>query len=413
MIPLREANLRIVVLLAVFVLSAVLAAIRTAPARGTDELAHVSYVAQLQKADAPHDLANLKLLDPNSFRFRPVANYINHPPIYYAALAHLGPQLEGHPEALLWFRFINIVLAAAGLLTCFLLLPRETERLPFYAYAVPLLCIPVLIPLAGCVNNDNAAFLGGAVMLLGLKRLIETRRTGWLVLALCGLVLASWAKLTGFLLCAGVFATVFVWLLRERRLPALWSVAAVVALVIAAIPYAQLMLAYGSPAPDTPAQHAALVAIARYAGWDGATRLSFPVYAIRFVSDFVAGWQPPRGAIQSAALVFPVFAIGVAAAGVWLAARRFASRMASSDEVLVVACAVAFVSMFAVHVWFSYQRHLSTGWMMDAYPRYYFPIAPFVPLAGLVAARAWSKHRDGLLTGLAVAPVLLLLASAL
>jgi hypothetical protein len=188
--------------------------------------------------------------------------------------------------------------------------------------------------------------------------------------------------------------------------------AALAALVVAALPYGQLTLAYGSPAPDTAAQHAALVAMSHYAGWDTAVRLSFPVYAARFVADFVEGWLPPHDVLQVAALVLPVFAIAVAVAGTWLAARRVQARAASPDDVLAVACAVAFVCTFAVHIWFSYQRHLATGWLMDAYPRYYLPIAPFVPLAGLIAARAWPGRRDTLLAALAVAPVLLRLASA-
>lgn len=413
MIPSRDVTVPIAVLLAIFVFGAVLSAIHTAPAAGTDELAHVSYVAQLQKADAPHDLASLKLLDPATFRFRPVPNYLNHPPPYYAVLAFLGPHLEGHPTALLWFRLANVVLAAVGLLVCFLALPGDTARLPFYAYAVPLLCIPVLIPLAGCVNNDNAAFLGGAVTLAGLWRAIETRQMRWLALALGGLVVASWAKLTGLMLSGSVVAVVLVWQARERRLPAAWVVAAAVAAGVAAMPYGLLVLSNGSPAPDTAAQHAALVAMSHFAGWDTAPRLPFPVYAVTFVGQFVVGWLPPHDALQRAALTIPVFAIAVAAAGTWLAARRFVARAASPDDVLVVACAVAFAVTFAAHIWFSYQRHLSTGWLMDAYPRYYLPIAPFVPLAGLVAARAWPARRNALLVALAAAPVLLRLVSAI
>ena len=30
----------------------------------------------------------------------------------------------------------------------------------------------------------------------------------------------------------------------------------------------------------------------------------------------------------------------------------------------------------AVHVGFSYGRHLETGWLRDAYPRYYLPLLP-------------------------------------
>jgi hypothetical protein len=35
------------------------------------------------------------------------------------------------------------------------------SRFTLYAYVVPLACIPVLAPLAGSINNDNAAFAAG------------------------------------------------------------------------------------------------------------------------------------------------------------------------------------------------------------------------------------------------------------
>ena len=34
--------------------------------------------------------------------------------------------------------------------------------LKLYAYILPLACIPVLVPLAGAISNDHAAFAGGA-----------------------------------------------------------------------------------------------------------------------------------------------------------------------------------------------------------------------------------------------------------
>ena len=51
----------------------------------------VSYVAQIQHdADAAPALPTMRLLDPRTFQFTGAANYLNHPPLYYALLAHLG-----------------------------------------------------------------------------------------------------------------------------------------------------------------------------------------------------------------------------------------------------------------------------------------------------------------------------------
>ena len=40
-------------------------------------------------------------LDPRTFQFTGAANYLNHPPMFYALLARSARQLEGHPQALL------------------------------------------------------------------------------------------------------------------------------------------------------------------------------------------------------------------------------------------------------------------------------------------------------------------------
>ena len=109
-------------------------------------------------------------------------------------------------------------------------------REEFYAFAVPLACIPVLAPLAGAVNNDNLAFFGGAVATFGAWQLIATGRDGWLVLALCGVVAAAWAKLTGLVLAGGMVSAVIAYLLWRQRLRWSWTIVAVLAFALAAAP---------------------------------------------------------------------------------------------------------------------------------------------------------------------------------
>ena len=70
--------------------------------------------------------------------------------------------------------------------------------------------------------------------------------------------------------------------------------------------------------------------------------------------------------------------------------------------------ALALAATFALHVGYSYARHVATGWLLDAYPRYYLPLAAIVPLAGLslLAAIETPRWRAGLLTFLIVGPIL-------
>ena len=207
-------------ILGLFVLAAIVSAARKDIGQGFDEVAHVSYVAHIQASgDSAPALETMRLLDPRTFQFAGVANYLNHPPIFYALLARLGPTLEGHPQALFAYRLIDVAIAAAGFAALLGLgLAARLPRLEFYAYAVPLACVPVLVPLAGAVNNDNLAFFGGAIATFGVWQLLASGRDRWLTLALAGVVAAGWAKLTGLLLGAAMLSAVMTYLLWRRRL---------------------------------------------------------------------------------------------------------------------------------------------------------------------------------------------------
>ena len=147
---------------------------------------------------------------------------------------------------------------------------------------MPLGCIPVLVPLAGAVNNDNLAFCGGAIAMLGVWQLLASGRESWLALALIGVVSAGWAKLTGLLLSAGLVSGVIAYMVWRKRLP--WTPhldrlgparRPGVRLCLAAAPYFEFILRYGSPTPETPAQIALLTDGARAAGWSDLPRQSF------------------------------------------------------------------------------------------------------------------------------------------
>jgi len=400
-------------ILGLFVLAAILSAARKDLTQGFDELAHVSYVAEIQATgDAWPALENMHLLDPHSFQFTGEANYLNHPPMFYALLAALGPKLEGRPQALLAHRLIDTAIAAIGLAALLGLgLAAPLSRHEFYAYAVPLACIPALAPIAGAVNNDNLAFLGGALATLGVWQLAATHRGGWLAAALIGVVAAAWAKLTGLVLAGAMVGAVVGYLLWRRRLPWSWMFAVVAAFALAAAPYAIYVMQYGSPTPETPAQIALITDGARAAGWADLPRKSFPDYLGWFVVAFVKDWMPTlgaRSAFNYAMLLIPAAALACALAGLALSLHRLWRRRETALDVVVIAGALAFAATFAIHVAYSYGRHVATGWLMDAYPRYYLPLATIVPLAGLslLAAIEAPRWRNGLLALLVAGPVI-------
>jgi hypothetical protein len=374
-----------VVVLLLFVFVATLAAIYRDVRFGFDELAHASYVAYLQHTDkAWPDFKNLRMLDPLSFRFTREMNYLNHPSPYYVLLAHLGPTLEGHPRAIVVHRLLNVAFDAIGLAALMAIgLVTRLSRTTLYAYIVPLVCIPVLAPLAGSINNDNAAFAGGAIATLAAVQLVATGSPAWLITALGGLIIASWAKFTGLLLTGGLVGGVLLWLLGRGRLQAVWIFPIAIAALLAITPYVVLFVQYGSPTPSTPGQIAFFKAGAIAAGSVHATPMSPVSYASHFVLEFILQWFPtlkPRNTLNYVALLIPVTAVLCAFAGFMAAVRRIAGGKEGAVDIVVAAGGLAFAGTFVIHVIFNY---LAFPWMTSAYPRYYLPLAALVPLAGL------------------------------
>jgi hypothetical protein len=400
--------------LSLFVLAATLSAIRKDVTRGFDEVAHASYIAHLQHSGETWPaFADMRILDPSTFRFTGEANYLDHPSPYYLPLARLGPNLEGHPQAIAIHRLLNVALAAIGLTALMAIgIMANLPRLTLYAYIVPLACIPVLAPLAGAVNNDNAAFAGGGIATLAAYQLLVTGKRGWLMAALGGVILASWAKFTALLLTGGLIAGVLLWMLWRRRLQPRSIALIAIAVLMAAAPYIALFVQYGSPTPRTAGQIAMIKAGATAVGWDGAERMPALPFVAHFLSEFVLEWIPtlkPRNALNYSALAIPIVTLLCAFAGVFLSVRRIAQGKPSPLHVLIAAQALAFAGTFLVHGIYSYRLHAEFGWLTSAYPRYYLPLAALVPLAGLALLEAVKRRsvRAILLVFLIAGPVVL------
>ena len=410
-VALASANLMVAAaILALFAISAVL----SAPAPGFDELAHVSYIAHIQSTgNFWPTLGSLRLLDPLTFQFTDQANYLNHPPIYYGLLATLGPKLEGHPQAILAYRLFDVWLTTVGLAALLGLgLVARFPRREFYAFAIPLVCIPILVPLAGTVNNDSLAFVGGTIATLGAWQLVATGRSEWLIVALAGMALAAWAKLTGFVLTGVIVSAVVIYLIGRGRLRWTTAIPLVFVSVLAAAPYVVYLLLYGSPAPETPAQITLLEA-ARATGWSDLPRQSFPVYLVFFICTFVADWMPiGNHTLPLLIILIPAAALITALIGIVLSLGRLRHSRETTLDVMVIAGAAALAITFALHAGYSYNysRHYSSGWMANVDPRYYLPIAAIVPLAGLsvLAAIEDPRWRAALLIFLVGGPMLFL-----
>lgn len=403
-----------IVIAALFVLGATGSALRKPITQGFDEVAHLSYAATIQAAPGPFwpGFERMHLIDPATFDVTAEQNYLNHPPFYYALIAALTPAIAGNPAALLPARLINVALGLAGLIALLVLGRRMgLGRIEFYAFAVMAVTTPVLAPLAGAVNDDNLCIAAGAAAMLGLYAYAQARSTAALLLACGGLIVASAAKLTGLLLVGATlgFGMMLIMLTAPVRPRDLAIVAA--SLALAAAPYLVFIAQYGSPAPDTAAQVNMVATAAHNAGWSDQPRMTLPAYIGFFLESLALEWMPtlrPRGPVQYALFVCPAILMLTALAGAALALRAVAQRKPAPGDLVIAAGTLATILTLAVHIAFSYHRHVQTGWMMDAYPRYYLPLLALMPMAALrlVSSRPSPRARSVLLALLIAAPII-------
>jgi hypothetical protein len=381
-------------------------------AQGFDELAHLSYIAEIQSSGRPWpSFDSLRLIDSHTFHFTTQRNYLNHPSPYYLALALLGPQIEGHPESLLIFRILDIAVASVGIAALLLIgISWRLSRTALYAFDVPLIFMPVLSHLAGSVNNDNAAFAGGAIALLAALWVIHGGSRAAALLALVGMIVAAWAKFTGFLLVGGFVGCVLIWTAWHGRLRTLTPLF-VAAFALALAPYILLFSRYGSFVPETGAQIQMLQTGAHALGLDTAPRMAPMHYAAHFISQFFLNWMPllrSRSRANDIAYVIPALAIIFAMAGFHLSFLRSIRGKGRAGDIALVIGILVIGATLIVHCVFSYQRHMAYGWLEDAYPRYYLPLAAMIPLGGLSCAAAISNQWIRLLltSFLSIGPVL-------
>jgi hypothetical protein len=391
-----------------------------------DELAHLSYVAAIaQHGLAGLDLYTMRLLSPGlSEGFTSDPSYLNHPPGYYLLLRPFLPP-DGWPtlETVRVLRVLNACLSSLAV-ACALgvgVLRRFEPRM-LLAYSLMIIMTPVLWPIGGAINNDNLAYLGGGVCVLGAQLLqLEPNSRSGRTLLIAGCTVAMLAKLTAGIMAVG-FAGIFIvtlWRVTGKRPPGMFVFGLLAAVGLACLPYLWFIAIYGSPAPVTPAYRGVYDQVATLFstypdlhthGWVAGQHLSLAGYSRQFMWWLLADWNPVlgmKGALSIAILLVPS-AVLLLAGAAWL--RNW--RPVLGQDQVIFAGGIALAMVLPLHLAFSYKMYCATGAPpFDAVPRYYFPLA----LTVLPAAACWSLSRIRqpiqpvlcwiLIIGLALAPI--------
>ena len=372
-------------------LSALSAATYEFPYIALDEHAHVSFAAFV----ATHfallpDFDAIKFIDFNTNVATSVPDYINHTPIGYFVLNALnglfGISAANAPDKLV--RFASLTLFASGYLVIVSMLFRQVA-LPLIA-RVALAIEPLLLQLplfGGFFSNDSLAFLGGSLAVSGAMIMLnqDSKRTGLgLEIALLGLLCAVAAKLTAALLIGIFIACVLVLFASPRR--GFWQtclkplpVLLVALIACASIPYLLFTIKFGSPAPNTPGQ------ILLLHGGDPSRILPLPQYLWESLLGAVSNAGSGLGMVSAYALFF---AASILATLFHLYQLVKGQGRASPIPSVAVAAGIATALMMLIQLIFSYDRHVTYGWQVELYPRYYFPLmgAYLLGLAGLLIA---------------------------
>jgi hypothetical protein len=194
-----------------------------------DELEHLSFVRAMERTPRMfRDYTQLRILDPDLSKFSATPNYLNHPSLYYLAMAALDRPQAGPDVSVRRLRLFNTALStpavAIMLLAGAAVFPDAGSRLTFGLFLV---LFPKSNILGGLINNDNLAFLTAAIMFAGLLRFLRRQDVWGAVLTGVGLALAGWSKLNiAIMLGFSAAICILLAILRPPR-PALGKIALV------------------------------------------------------------------------------------------------------------------------------------------------------------------------------------------
>lgn len=359
------------VIWAFFVL-AIGAALRMPFPSEVDEIQHLSVVrAQYERPEIFPDWSQYRVLRQDDLeRWSNKDNYINHPALYYIALA----PVMGVTHNPVVYRVIDALIATIALLLVVIAGQRLAgSEVPGGLIACLAAGFPKAVAIAGMVNNDDLAALAGALFFAGIAGL--SGAPCWIA---AGLALAGWSKLTAFV-ALGSVATARIGLLamHGRRKPAGQSVlAATVGLALGALPY--------------------LVTLARtgHLLWINVNHWRVPL-ALRAHLDFAdfARWFAGMFLMKWPAIEQP-YPLGIVLLG-FLMPLGLAVAAAVYKPAIRAECAaylIGFLVLFGIQFGFAWHSFQALGDLTNTQTRYYNVLWPGIAVGSSAIVAKLSAH---------------------
>jgi 4-amino-4-deoxy-L-arabinose transferase-like glycosyltransferase len=268
------------------------------------------------------------------------------PPLYYL-LGAIVAKLTGDDARLI--RLVSVVLGVLTILSVYAVARRLFPLRP--ALAVGAAALVALLPeaqyLAGAINDDNLAWLAGALLVLAGVVVLQSDLLSPRLALACGLAvaLAVLAKETVWILALLLLVVVVVRFSRQLR--PLHVVALVVpTIVLAGWWFVRNTVAFGSPLPPLhpiTAQRQVFDSLSQVRGYLAATALSIVgMYGngAHFVAISILGVRPLPSAVAGAAIAVIALAACVAVARSWARWDRMRRRVAILLLVVLVVVVV-------------------------------------------------------------------------
>jgi 4-amino-4-deoxy-L-arabinose transferase-like glycosyltransferase len=375
-------------LIAVFAAFAVVYTRVTPIGASPDELSHLHYI---------NGIADHLRLPPAGEPER------QQPPLYYLMGAVVSKLTGGDPRLI---RLLSVALGILTILTVYAVARRLFPARP--ALALGSAAIVALLPeaqyLAGAVNDDNLAWLAGAVLVLaGVVLLQAGMLTNRVALgAGCAIALAVLAKETVWIPAALLLVLALVRF--GRRMGAVQAIALIApSLLLAGWWFVRNAVAFGSPLPPLhpiTSQHQVFDSLAQVRGYLAATAVSLVgMYGngAHFVPISILGIRPLPSVVAGAAITLLSAAAVAAVARSWPRWDPLRRRIAILLLVVIVVATVQSVLNSAT---------------FDLQPQARYLLVA-VAAAAPIAAWALAWRRTGSLSGVRAAAIGLAVAVAL